>query len=248
MLSKTNFPMPILGISSCLLGNEVRYDSGHKRSRYVCSTLSHFFKFQPFCPEVAIGLGVPRPPIHLVQLDDEIRVFEVNDSSKDYTAPLSTYAKKTAINYLNDISGFIFKKSSPSCGMIRVKVYRPDGAFLHKKGTGIFAQVIQQQHPLLPVEEEDRLTDLNLRESFLVRVYVYYHWQRLLDKGLTANRLVAFHDEKKYLLIAHNQQEVARLRASAANEDNEDITALAQRYMMQLMEMLKQKPLEVDHL
>ena len=179
MLNDMKQPNITLGISSCLLGNAVRYDGKHKRSDTICSIFSHLFDFQPFCPEVAIGLGIPRPPIQLVQqkTDEEtqgIRVVEVQNRKQDYTVQLTQYAKKTVCTDFTAISGFIFKQSSPSCGMERVKVYKSDGTFLHQRGIGRFAQVIQQQCPLLPVEEAERLIDVKVREHFVQRVYAYY--------------------------------------------------------------------------
>jgi len=175
MLRDTKLPQITLGISSCLLGNAVRYDGAHKRNDYIYSTLSHSFNLQPFCPEVAIGLGVPRPPIQLVQQKGQgIRVIEVQNTTKDYTASLTQYAERVVHTDLVDISGFIFKKSSPSCGMERVNVYKTDGVLLHQQGIGHFAKVIQQQYPLLPVEDEDCFADLQRREVFLRRVYAYH--------------------------------------------------------------------------
>ncbi len=182
----TKHPSITLGISSCLLGNSVRYDGMHKRNDIICSTLSHLFDFQPFCPEVAIGLGIPRPPIQLVQqeTDEEtqgIRIVEVQNKQQDYTAQLTQYAERTVCTDFTAISGFIFKQSSPSCGMKRVKVYKPDGTFLHQRGVGHFAQVVQQQYPLLPVEEAERLVDAKVRERFVQRVYAYYAQQNCLS-------------------------------------------------------------------
>jgi uncharacterized protein YbbK (DUF523 family) len=171
----TKQPTITIGISSCLLGNAVRYDGKHKRNYDVCSTLSHLFNFHAFCPEVAIGLGIPRPPIQLVQQKtDDVRIIEVENKTQDYTLPLTQYAEKIARTDLIGISGFIFKKSSPSCGMERVKVYKSDGMLLHERGVGLFAQVIQQQHPLLPVVEAECLANAKVREHFLQQVYTYY--------------------------------------------------------------------------
>ncbi len=175
MLSDTKQFNIIIGISSCLLGNAVRYDGKHKRNHSVCSMLSHSFNVQAFCPEVAIGLGIPRPPMQLVQQKiHDIRLIEVQNKTQDYTFPLIQYAEKTARTDLVGISGFIFKKSSPSCGMERVKVYKADGILLHKRGVGLFAQVIQQQYPLLPVIEAECLADVVIREQFFQQVYAYY--------------------------------------------------------------------------
>lgn len=165
-----------VAISSCLLGQRVRYDGAHKHSRHITETLGQFFEFVPFCPEVAIGLGVPRPPIRLVALDKHgIRACGVIDPSQDVTDRLIAYAE-TVVPTLTDVSGYILKKDSPSCGMQDVKVYsaqdKPIG-----NASGIYAGTLMARLPELPFEEEDRLLDPHLCEGFVQRVYAYHRRQ-----------------------------------------------------------------------
>ncbi len=244
MLSNDNFPTVTLGISSCLLGNQVRFDGGHKQSNYILKTLSRFFEFKAFCPEVAIGLGIPRPPIRLVTNNKEneiISALETKNEKNDFTKSLNEYAEVIAEKEIPQISGYILKKDSPSCGMERVKVYGEGGEFVHKDGVGIYAKVIKEQYPLLPIEEEGRLNDSNLRENFLMRVYLYHDWQNLMNEGITPSKLVEFHSNQKYLLMAHDQDKAREIGRLVARAGIDDIDELAQNYIENLMAVLKKQ-------
>ena len=146
-----------IGISSCLLGEEVRHDGGHRRNVYITGTLSRYFGFKAICPEMAIGLGVPRPTIRLVDKGSEIRVVGVNDAGLDVTDKLRAFSQEATAR-LQTISGYILKKDSPSCGMERVRVYNSNG-MPEKRGRGIFADSLMKAWSNLPVEEEGRLMD-----------------------------------------------------------------------------------------
>ncbi len=154
-----------IGISSCLLGESVRYDGGHKRDSNIIDTLGHLFEFVPICPEVAIGLGVPRAPIRLVGDLHAPRAVGVSNPALDVTDKLSAYGTRMA-HELDGISGYIFKSRSPSCGMQGVEVF-PSGATT----AGLYARAFMDVQPLLPIEEEGRLADPVLRENFIERVY-----------------------------------------------------------------------------
>ena len=158
-----------IGVSACLLGRKVRFNGGHKRSRFITDALVDHFDFVAFCPEVAIGMGTPRQPIRLVGDDRNPQAVGVKTSQLDVSQPLRNYGKKVAGD-TTDLCGFIFKKDSPSCGMERVKVYNDKG-MPERSGTGLFAREIIEAHPLLPVEEEGRLNDADLRDNFITWVY-----------------------------------------------------------------------------
>ncbi len=164
-----------IGISSCLLGDEVRYDGGHKRSRCIEQTLGQLFQLQKFCPEVASGMGVPRSPVQLRETEQGIRCVGRENHKLDVTESLQNCCQQQH-DWLAGLSGYILKKNSPSCGMAGVKVYR-DNAF-QRTGMGLFAQYIKQHFPLMPLEEEDRLADANLWESFIQQVWVYHRRQQ----------------------------------------------------------------------
>jgi len=238
-------PKITVGISSCLLGEEVRFDGGHKQDSYILGTLSHYFSFQPVCPEVAIGLPIPRPPIRLVQQEDGIHVVGVKDPGVDVTDRLHAYGKKMADEMLG-ISGFIFKRASPSCGMERVKVYAPDGRSIGK-ASGAFAEEMMKGQPLLPTEEEGRLGDPGLRENFVMRVFVYHRWQQLVASGLSANKLIGFHADHKYLVMAHNQAAYKRMGKLLANAGREELSQLATAYVGELMSALARPATRKQH-
>ena len=202
MSTETGIEKIPIAISSCLLGEEVRFDGGHKHNAYITQTLGEYFSYTPFCPEVAIGLGVPRPTIQLVQVEDDIRVRGSKDPQLDVTERLQDYAR-SVLPALEGYCGYIFKRASPSCGMERVKVYKngnPVGT-----SSGAYAAVIMQALPELPVEEEGRLMDPVLRENFIERVFVYHRWQQLKRGGLTVAGLVQFHTVHKFTLLAHDE-------------------------------------------
>lgn len=226
-----------IGVSSCLLGEEVRFNGGHKRSRYITDVLSEYFEYVPLCPELAIGLGVPRPPIRLVGKPEAPRAVGTDDPSRDVTADLDTYGRRIGASH-TFLSGFILKAKSPSCGMERVKVYDRHG-MPSNSGRGIFASALMASQPLLPVEEEGRLNDTGLRNSFLERVFVFHRWQLLTETGLKPKELVAFHTDNKFLLMAHDQESTRRLGRLVAEAGKLPMEELAQRYIEGVMETLR---------
>lgn len=231
-----------VGISSCLLGQAVRYDGGHKLDSYIAGTLAEYFDFKPFCPEVAIGMGTPRPAIQLVKINDEISCLGVKNPDIDVTAQLRDYAYQQKVPH-EDLCGYILKKDSPSCGMERVKVYINSQP--QKIGTGIYANEMMRNNPLLPVEEEGRLGDPRLRENFIQRVYVLYRWKQLLAEGLTASRLTRFHARHKLIIMSHdNYVELGQLLASVSKTNVEEV---ANTYISQLMRTLKKVASRKNH-
>ena len=227
---------PLLGISSCLLGNEVRYDGGHKHNRYITLSLGEHLAFTSFCPEVAIGLSTPRPPIRLISGDAGVRAVKVQDGNIDYTTQLQQYGNSVS-RQLRNLSGFILKKDSPSCGMERVKVYYKDQP--QRDGTGIFASAIMNADPTLPLEEEGRLNDPILQDNFIVRVFTRFRWLNLLEEGLTPGKLVAFHSQHKFLFQAHDETGYRELGRLVADAGKLETSTLAQAYFGLAMDTLK---------
>ena len=234
-----------IGISSCLLGQAVRYDGGHKHNGYITESLGQFFEFVPFCPEVAIGLGVPRPPIHLVKGKHNTRARGVSDAPLDVTNQLVGYAEKVA-PLLVDVSGYILKKGSPSCGMEHVKVYgakgKPSGS-----APGLYAGTLMARLPELPFEEEDRLMDPRLRENFVERVFVYHRWQQLRAQRLTAKALIEFHTRHKFIVLAHDEKRYRELGRLVATAGRSDMAKLRRRYIQLLMQALKKPATRTRH-
>jgi uncharacterized protein YbgA (DUF1722 family)/uncharacterized protein YbbK (DUF523 family) len=223
-----------IGISSCLLGEQVRFDGGHQRDAYIVGTLSEYFDFHPFCPEVAIGLGIPRPTIQLVKVGNAIRCVGVKDPELDVTDRLRDVADQQKDSHAG-LCGYILKKDSPSCGMGRVKVYVGDQP--HQNGSGIYAQEMMRNNPLLPVEDEGRLGDPGLRENFIQRVYVFYRWKQLLAEGLSAKSLTRFHARHKLIIMSHaDYREMGQLLAGLTKDN---LLPVAGSYILQLMNILK---------
>ncbi len=236
---RSNLPgKPRVGISSCLLGENVRWDGTTRRDAFILGTLARHFEFVPVCPEMAIGLGVPRPPIRLVGAPQSPRVLGVDDPAVDVTDALSAYGRRMA-GELEEISGYILKARSPSCGVEGVLVYRMAGARPVKQGRGMYAQAFMAARPELPVEEEGRLGDPELRENFIARVFALGRWQALADRGMTAGKLVAFHTAHKLTLMAHGAGSYRALGRLAAQAGSQPIAALSRRYLLAFMAALR---------
>jgi uncharacterized protein YbgA (DUF1722 family)/uncharacterized protein YbbK (DUF523 family) len=227
----------MLGISSCLLGNEVRHDGGHKRNVYVTGTLSAYFSFKPCCPETAIGLGVPRPAIRLSRSAAGIRLTGPGDSGLDLTDDMNAWSER-AIKDMRELSGFILKSNSPSCGMERVRVY-DQNSVPARDGVGLFAHALMKTIPWLPVEEEGRLNDPMLRENFIERVFVYYRWQQLLKQGLNVFGLMEFHQRHKFILLAHDEAEYRKLGPLIAGLNRHNLEQVSAEYLPRMMTCLK---------
>jgi len=234
-----------IGISSCLLGEEVRFDKGHKRDGFITGTLTRYFEFVPVCPEVAIGMGVPREPIRLVGEPESPRAVGVRSESLDVTEALAEYGRRMA-GELDPLSGYVFKSGSPSCGMERVKIYAGKGP-ASKNGVGLYAREIMRAQPLLPVEEEGRLNDPVLRENFIERVFAYRRWQKVVEAGLTPAGLVAFHTAHKLSLMAHGAEPLRRLGRLVADAGRRSIGELSEEYIRGFMEAMKRRATRKRH-
>ncbi|MFR9717728.1 YbgA family protein [Aeromonas diversa] len=232
-----------VGISACLLGAQVRYDGGHKRSPFCERELAQHFEFHPVCPEMAIGLGAPRPTIRLVRRDGDIRA-EASNGAFDVTERLIAFSEQK-VRELDFLSGYILCAKSPSCGMERVKVYGGEGAA--KEGVGLFARALMEAHPLLPVEEEGRLNDPILRENFVLRVFAYHDWQQLTHQGLSAARLIAFHSRYKYLVLSHAPEIYRRLGSLLGRVGERSLDEVADTYIAGLMEALTRRANRKGH-
>lgn len=229
--------LPIrIGISSCLVGQRVRFDANHKQDNYILGTLGEFFEFVPVCPEVAIGMGVPRPTIRLMGEPEAPRAVGVKDNSLDVTDKLIRYGRQQA-RELTDLTGYIFKSKSPSCGMERVKLYTDKGG-VSSKGVGLYAREFMAAHPLLPCEEEGRLGDPMLRDNWLERVFAWRRWQELKRQRLTARALIDFHTRHKLALVAHGPKHYKELGRMIAGAGKGPVRPLADAYIEKFMAAL----------
>jgi uncharacterized protein YbgA (DUF1722 family)/uncharacterized protein YbbK (DUF523 family) len=205
-----------LGVSSCLLGNEVRFDGGHKRDRFVTDLLGKFVDWVPVCPEVEVGMDTPRPALRLVGDGDDVRMVEIK-SGRDHTKAMKRFSARRvrALRGL-DLCGYILKKDSPSCGMTRVKVYG-EKSMPTRQGRGLYASTLMDAYPNLPFEDEGRLNDSKLRENFIERVFAYRRLSHLFRGRWTRGQVVAFHTAHKLQLMAHSTvayREMGRLVAA----------------------------------
>lgn len=206
-----------VGISACLLGEEVRFDGGHKRDQFLTTVLGPHVEWVPVCPEVEVGMGTPREALRLVRSDRGPRMITIR-TGVDHTEAMTGWSKQRLDELAReDLSGYVLKKDSPSCGMERVKIYGPaPGALGERTGRGVFAAALLERFPSLPVEEEGRLSDPRLRENFIERVFAYRRLEDLFESGWTPASVVRFHTAHKMTLLAHSPtayQELGRLVA-----------------------------------
>jgi uncharacterized protein YbgA (DUF1722 family)/uncharacterized protein YbbK (DUF523 family) len=207
----TEGPKIRLGISSCLLGEEVRFDGGHKRNAFLVNVLGQQVEWVPVCPEVEIGLGTPRESIRLVG-SPEAPELVAPKSGTEITERMKSWATGRLDELVaQNLDGYVLKKDSPSCGLFRVRVYDTETGIPVRTGQGIFAQALTDRFPLLPVEEEGRLNDLPLRENFIERLFVYSRWKRMLAENPTPSGLVAFHTAHKLTVLSHSPRHYREL-------------------------------------
>jgi len=235
-----------LGISECLLGHNVRYDGGHKHDRYLTDTLGQFVEFVPVCPEVEVGLGVPREAMRLVGNPEQPRLVTIR-TTIDHTERMLLWARRRVVELEKEgLCGFIFKSKSPSSGMERVKIYNASGNPVGT-GVGLFARVFMEHFPLLPVEDEGRLQDPELRENFIERVFVYRRW-RLVEERPLRGALVDFHTRHKLLILSHSPEHYRKLGRLVAEAASLPPRRLCQEYLSGLMAALKLKATPAKHL
>lgn len=235
-----------VGISSCLLGERVRFDGGHKGHSYIRKTLGNYFEFKQFCPEVNIGLGIPRKPIRLWRdQQKQIRCVSVDDQEKDYTDSLLGCSDEQQ-SWQKRLCGYILKKDSPSCGMERVKIW--DDVMPVREGIGIYAQRLMENFPWLPVEEEGRLGDAILRENFVQRVFAMYRWHQMLSEGLSVGALVDFHARHKLIIMSHDPVSYQELGQLVAGIRKENVQDDADKYLLLFMTALKLRATRGKHM
>jgi uncharacterized protein YbgA (DUF1722 family)/uncharacterized protein YbbK (DUF523 family) len=228
-MSERDAPPLRLGISSCLLGEQVRYDGGHKRDAYLVGTLGPHIEWVPVCPEVEMGLGTPRDTLRLVRIGKEARMI-MPKTGADHTQRMRSFSKQRVRELAGqDLCGYILKKGSPSCGMERVRVFEAHGVPA-KSGRGLFAQALLERFPDLPVEEEGRLADPRLRENFIERVFAYHRLRSLFAGKWKLGDLVRFHTAHKLLLMAHSPRMDGDLGRLVANAHTVPRPALSARY------------------
>jgi uncharacterized protein YbgA (DUF1722 family)/uncharacterized protein YbbK (DUF523 family) len=227
-----------LGISSCLLGEKVRYDGGHKLDHYITETLGRYVDWMPVCPEVEYGLPVPREAMHLSGTAEAPRLVG-SRTGVDHTDGMNMWARQRLDELEKEgLCGFIFKSRSPSSGMRGVKVYKPSGVPVHT-GVGIFAWAFMKRFPLIPVEDDGRLQDPDLRENFIERIFVFKRWKDLIRAGAKIRDIVDFHTDHKLLILSHSIKHYRVLGSMVASARTFSAERLRSEYIYNLMEGLR---------
>lgn len=235
-----------IGVSACLMGQKVRFDGGHKHNRYLTDTLAEFFELVSVCPEAEVGMGTPRETVRL-EGDLEAPRMIAPRSGKDWTEKMNQWSRRRSRQMEEDnLSGFVFKKNSPSCGVFRVSVMQANGQPL-AKGRGLFAAEFTRRYPLVPVEEEGRLHDPRLRENFLERVFAYHRVQTLFSGRWKRGEVVAFHSKEKYFLLAHSPRHYKELGQLVAAIAQHKPTDFRDQYLALYMEGLGVKATTKRH-
>jgi len=229
-----------LGLSSCLLGAKVRFDGGHRWDRFITDTLGQYVEFVPVCPEVECGLGVPREPMRLEGVPAAPRLLTVR-TRQDLTQRLLTWARRrVAALAQEDLDGFIFKAKSPSSGMARVKVYNDRGVPTNT-GVGLFARVFMDHFPLLPVADEGRLHDPEIRENFIEGIFFHRRWRELLGQQPNLGDLVIFHTRHKLQILAHSPELYRQLGRLVARARELPLPEVLAAYLAMAMAALRLK-------
>jgi len=229
-----------IAVSSCLLGNAVRYDGQHQLDHFIKDTLSQWCDFVPVCPEVECGLPIPRETMRLVGDIDNPRLL-TSRTGIDHTEKMQTWIKqKLEILKEEEILAFIFKTKSPSSGMRKVKIYNEKGQTVSYAGVGMFAKAFMEKFPDVPVEDEGRLCDPGLREKFIETIFVLQRWREAVQAGRVKN-LVQFHSQHKYTLMAHSNEKLKILGKMIADSGNMDFDLLVSEYRTILLQALNLK-------
>ncbi|MFT5316077.1 MAG: hypothetical protein ACI9UK_001917 [Candidatus Krumholzibacteriia bacterium] len=235
-----------VGVSACLMGDEVRYDGSHCNDRYVTGTLAAHFALVRVCPEEEVGMGTPRETVRLIG-DVEAPEMIAKGSGTNWTKKMNQWSRRRVRQLEKEqLSGYIFKKNSPSCGVFRVKVYHETG-HTHKPGSGLFAAEFARHFPLVPIEEEGRLHDPSLRENFIERVFALDRLKKVFKGRWKRGQVIDFHAREKYLLMAHDPAGLKVLGQLAAAISTHAPTEFRDEYMSQYMKILTKKATTPKH-
>jgi len=229
---------PVIGIGACLVGHKVRYNGEAKRRNQHLRSLGEHAEFRSFCPEMAIGMGVPREPVRLVGDLETVRLTDSATQREDYSAPMKAYARDV-LDRNPDMAGYVLVKGSPSCGFERIKRYNEKGNVVLNDAVGLFAAELAKLDPLLPLEEDGRLNDASLRENFVSRVFVYRDWKEFRTEPLNYHRLTDFWARHKYLLMSRDVGACKTIGRLLANSDSVFAEEVANQFITLLMEGLK---------
>ena len=238
-----------IGVSACILGDKVRFDSGHKRNHFLCEELDQYVDFVRVCPEVGIGLPVPRPTIRLIENKElAIRLVDTKNHEIDHTDKMLSFSHSKCDQLeKQQLCGYVVCAKSPTCGMERVKLYRENGHAANHSAVGLYTATLMQRMPWLPVEEDGRLHDPILRENFISRIFALNDFYQSMQNGITRSAIIEFHSRYKLILMAHSiasYQSLGRLVAEVAQYDNEAFFA---KYRLEFMQALSKRANRKSH-
>ena len=235
-----------LGVSACLVGDEVRYDGGHRKYPYLVDVLARYFTLVKVCPEVGVGMSTPRETVQLEGRAEAPRMI-ASETGRDWTARMNRWSR-TMVRELKteDLCGFVFKKNSPSCGVFGVKVFDDKGR-LAESGSGLFALEFRRKNPLMPVEEEGRLEDPHVRENFLERVFAYHRLNKVFAGSWKRGAVVDFHSREKYFLMAHSPKHLKQLEQLVVTIGQRPRGEFKTLYMTGFMEAVAVKATHARH-
>jgi uncharacterized protein YbgA (DUF1722 family)/uncharacterized protein YbbK (DUF523 family) len=234
-----------IGVSSCVIGEEVRWNGGHSRQRYLTDMLGPFVEYVPVCPEVEVGMGVPRPTVRLVRQGDDLRMIDPKNDV-DWTSSMQRLSRARSSELAGEgLHGFVLKKDSPTCGVFRVRIHTDKG--VERNGQGLFATALIQRMPHLPVEEEGRLNDARLRENFVERIFAYKRLNGLFRPRWTVGDVVAFHTREKLLLRAHDERGYRELGKLVAKAKSVPRAAFADDYADRFMAIMRRPATVAKH-
>ena len=227
-----------IGVSSCLIGEKVRWNGDHKQNHFVREVLANYFEYVSVCPEMEVGMGVPRETVALYGNLDKSRMIS-KKTQTDWTRPMKNYIKDRLKSLTHDdLCGYIFKSKSPSCGLGRIPVYSEFGSNKARHGSGMFAQAFTKAFPIVPTEDEGRLNNPRIRENFIVKVFSFYRLQALFKQKFSLGALVKFHTQQKFLLLAHSRKHYDTLGQLVAKPKAMGLEILKVKYGEIFMEAL----------
>jgi len=226
-----------IGVSACLMGDEVRFDSGHKKNNFIVSSLKDYFDFEKVCPEIGAGFGVPRPAMQLRHKNQQVELVVSKNPDQVVTEQLINFSN-SIMPELDDLDGFIFKKGSPSCGVFRVPVVINEQGHKDRNETGMFAKAFMQKYPLIPVEEEGRLNDATLCENFFERVYAFKRWKSVENADVNVRGFIEFHSRHKFMLMARGSSYYQELGRMVAGTTKNNLQERRRAYIQRFMEVM----------
>jgi uncharacterized protein YbgA (DUF1722 family)/uncharacterized protein YbbK (DUF523 family) len=244
-MSNTN-DRPQIGASACLTGKAVRFDGGFIKNKFIIEDCSNFFDIHTMCPEVEMGLGIPRPTIQLRDFDGERHLVYSKQPDIQITEDMHSYADRK-LQSLPALDGFIFKKDSPSCGVDRVPVVNNKTGGRKRDGIGMFAQLFKEKFPQVPTEDEGRLNDKNIRENFLERVYAHYRWRQIAESQYPLKSFRDFHKNYKLILMAKDNQAYRKLGRIAAGVNEHNYDEQSAKYFEIFMQAMSNIPKHGHH-